>query len=147
MQLVLTQDVDKLGKRGDVVDVAAGYGRNFLLPRQLALHATPGNLKQVEHAKVRWVKKEAKDKADAETLARELTRLAVTVARKVGENDHLYGSVTSQDIAEALAAKGFELDKRKLELAEPIKALGDYDVPVRLHREVLAQVKVHVVKE
>lgn len=147
MRLVLTQDVDKVGKRGDVVNVARGFGRNFLLPRGFAQDATPGNIKQVELAGKRHAKQDAKDKANAEQIARELVKVSVTVARKVGENEHLYGSVTSGDIAESLAAQGFEVDKRKIELPEPIKSLGTFGIPVRLYRDVLAHVNVSVVKE
>ena len=147
MRLVLTQDVDKLGKRGEVVTVARGFGRNYLLPRGMARDATPGNVKQVELEQKRHTKQEAKDKASAEQVARELVKVSLTLARKVGEHDHLYGSVTSQDVADALAAHGFELDKRKIELGEPIKALGSFGIPIRLHRDVLAHVNVSVVKE
>lgn len=147
MRLVLTQDVDNLGKRGDIVDVARGYGRNYLLPRRLACDATPGNVKQVEIEKVRWAKKEAQHKVAAEQIARDLARLQISIARKAGENDQLFGSVTSQDVAESLVREGFEFDKRKIELDEPLKQLGVFDVPIRLHREVLAHVKVFVVKE
>lgn len=147
MRLVLTQDVDKLGRRGDVVNVAAGFGRNFLLPKKLALDASAGNVKQVEIDRARYAKKEAKDKAASEIVARDLTAVSLSIARKVGENDHLYGSVTAQDIGEALSREGFEVDKRKIEIGEPIKELGVFDVPVRLHREVLAHIKVWVVKE
>ncbi|MFN7975042.1 MAG: 50S ribosomal protein L9 [Acidobacteriota bacterium] len=147
MRLVLTQDVDKLGKRGDVVNVAAGFGRNYLLPKNLALDASPGNVKQVELERARAAKKDARDKAAAEIVARDLTRLSISIPRKVGENDHLYGSVTAMDIAESLGKEGYEVDKRKVELGEPIKELGVFDVPVRLHRDVLAHIKVWVVKE
>lgn len=147
MRLVLTQDVDKLGKRGEVVTVARGFGRNYLLPRGLARDASPGNVKQVGLELKRREKQEARDKQSAEQVARELVKVSLTLARKVGEQDHLYGSVTSQDVAEALAAHGFEVDKRKIELTEPIKALGSFGIPVRLHRDVLAHVNVSVVKE
>ena len=147
MRLILTQDVDKLGHRGDVVKVAPGYGRNYLLPHGMALLATDGNLKQVELEKKRWAKQEAKEKEAAEVQAQELVKATVTVARKVGDNDHLFGSVTSADIAEGLAEHGFTVDKRKIGLDEPVKELGEFEIPIRLHREVVAQIKLNVVRE
>jgi large subunit ribosomal protein L9 len=140
MKLVLRQDVDKLGKRGEVIKVADGYGRNFLLPKQLALEATPGNLKRVELEHRGVEVKRVRERQEAEELARRLAAVSCTVARKVGENDALYGSVTNADIAAFL-------DKRKIVLEEPLKALGIYTVPVRLHPEVTAEIKVWVVKE
>jgi len=147
MKLVLRQDVDKLGKRGEVVRVAAGYGRNYLVPRQLALPATPGNLKRVELDRHRLTVKGVRERGEAESLAQRLSRVSCTVARKVGEGDALYGSVTNADIAAFLEKEGLGLDKRKILLEEPIKALGIYSVPVRLHPEVTAEIKVWVVKE
>lgn len=147
MKLVLRQDVDKLGKRGEVVKVADGYGRNFLLPKQLALEATPGNLKRVERERRGVEVKRVRERQEAEDLARRLAAVSCTVARKVGENDALYGSVTNADIAAFLEKEGFDLDKRKIVLEEPLKALGIYTVPVRLHPEVTAEIKVWVVKE
>jgi large subunit ribosomal protein L9 len=147
MKLVLRQDVDKLGKRGEVVKVADGYGRNFLLPKQLALEATPGNLKRVEREHRGVEVKRVRERQEAEDLARRLAAVSCTVARKVGENDALYGSVTNADIAAFLEKEGFGLDKRKIVLEEPLKALGIYTVPVRLHPEVTAEIKVWVVKE
>lgn len=147
MKLVLRQDIDKLGKRGEVVKVSDGYGRNFLLPKQLALPATPGNLKRVELERRGVEVKHVRERQEAEDLARRLAAVSCTVARKVGENDALYGSVTNADIAAFLEKEGFGLDKRKIVLEEPIKALGIYAVPVRLHPEVTAEIKVWVVKE
>jgi large subunit ribosomal protein L9 len=147
MKVVLRQDIDKLGKRGEVVKVAPGYGRNFLLPKQLALPATPGNLKRVELERRSLDVKRVRERGEAEQLAERLSRLSCTVARKVGESDALYGSVTNADIAAFLEKEGLAIDKRKIVLEEPIKALGIYTVPVRLHPEVTAEVKVWVVKE
>lgn len=147
MKVVLRQDVDKLGKRGEVVRVADGYGRNYLIPKQLALLATPGNLHRVELERRRLRIRSARERTEAEALAERLSRLSCTVARKVGENDVLYGSVTNADIAAFLEREGLGIDKRKILLEEPIKALGIYTVPVRLHPEVAADLKVWVVKE
>lgn len=147
MEVILRQDVPKLGHRGDLVKVSDGYARNFLLPRKLAVTVSPGNLKVVEQEKAAAVRREASERGDAEKLAGLLEGVTVTVTRKAGEGDHLFGSVTSLDVAEALAAKGFQVDRRKVQLDDPIKYLGEYEVPLRLHREVNATVKVQVVKE
>lgn len=147
MQIILQEDVEKLGNRGEVVTVAEGYARNFLLPRKLALEATPGNMKRLERMRVAFAKKEATEKGDAEKLAELLATVAVTIARKAGENDQLFGSVTAADISEALGAQGYTVDKRKILLAEPIKIVGEHQVPVKLHREVQASVAVTVKKE
>jgi large subunit ribosomal protein L9 len=147
MQIILQEDVEKLGDRGEVVTVAEGYARNFLLPRKLALEATPGNMKRLEKMRAAFAKKEATEKGDAEKLAELLSRVSLTISRKAGENDQLFGSVTSADISEALAAQGFTLDKRKIQLAEPIKIVGERLVPVKLHREVQATVVVTVKRE
>ncbi|HUO36208.1 MAG TPA: 50S ribosomal protein L9 [Candidatus Acidoferrum sp.] len=147
MQIILQEDVEKLGNRGEVVSVAEGYARNFLLPRKLALEATPGNMKRLEKMRAAFAKKEATEKADSQKLAELLAAVSLTVTRKAGENDQLFGSVTSADISEALAAQGFTIDKRKIQLAEPIKIIGDHQVPVKLHREVIANVAVSVKKE
>jgi large subunit ribosomal protein L9 len=147
MKVVLRQDIDKLGKRGEVVRVAPGYGRNFLLPKRLALPATPGNLRRVELERRSLEVRRMRERAEAEKLAERLSRLSCTVARKVGESDTLYGSVTNADIAAFLEKEGVVVDKRKIALEEPIKALGIYSVPVRLHPEVTAEIKVWVVKE
>ncbi len=147
MQIVLKEDIEKLGRRGDIVKVAAGYARNYLLPLGKALAATPGNLKVIEREKRRYVAHLLKEKEENEALARKIQAVSVTLVRKVGERDVLYGSVTSADIAEALQKEGIVVDKRRIQLAEPIKSLGIYTVPVRLHPEVVAEAKVWVVKE
>jgi large subunit ribosomal protein L9 len=147
MQIILQEDVEKLGNRGELVEVAAGYARNFLLPRKLALEATPGNMKRLEKMRVAFAKKEATEKGAAETLAGALSGVSLTLSRKAGENDQLFGSVTTADISEALAAQGYTIDKRKITLADPIKLVGEYEIPVKLHREVTANVKLAVKKE
>jgi large subunit ribosomal protein L9 len=147
MEVILREHVDNLGRRGEVVKVADGYARNYLLPRKLALLVTDGNKKTIEREKVKFDAKELEEQKVAEAVAARLTSVDVSVARKVGENEVLFGSVTTSDIAEALAAKGFDIDRRKLHLAEPIKKLGEYDVPLKLHRDVTATVKVKVVAE
>ena len=147
MQVILREHVDNLGRRGEIVKVADGYARNFLLPRKLAMLATEGNKKQIERERGKFVVKEAEEQKVAEALAERLGALDISIAKKVGETEALYGSVTTADIAEALKAKGFDLDRRKLHLAEPIKKLGDFDVSVKLHPDVTAHVKVHVVAQ
>jgi large subunit ribosomal protein L9 len=147
MDVILREHVEHLGNRGEVVKVADGYARNYLLPRKLALLVTDGNKQQIEREKVKFDVKEAEEKKIAEAMAERIAAVEIAIARKVGETQALYGSVTSADIAEALAAKGFDVDRRKLQLAEPIKHLGDVDVPVKLHRDVVAHVKVKVVAE
>ncbi|MEE9231714.1 MAG: 50S ribosomal protein L9 [Acidobacteriota bacterium] len=147
MKVVLRKDIDKLGKRGDVVNVANGYARNHLMPKRLALRATDGNLKRVKLERHRLGVRLVREKSDAEELAKRLAGVSCTVARKVGEKDVLFGSVTNADIAGFLEKEGFGVDKRKIVLEEPIKALGIYNVSVRLHPEVTAEVKVWVVKE
>ena len=147
MQIILQEDVEKLGTRGQVLDVAAGYARNFLLPRKLALEATAGNMKRLEKMRSTFAKKEASEKADAQKLADSLSGVAIELVRKSGENDHLFGSVTSADIAEALEAKGHKVDKKQVILAESIKIIGEYEIPIKLHREVSASVKLSVKKE
>jgi large subunit ribosomal protein L9 len=147
MQIILQEDVEKLGTRGQVVEVAEGYARNFLLPRKMALEASAGNMKRLEKMRAVFAKKEATEKGDAQKLAELLTGVSLEVARKAGENDQLFGSVTSADISDALAAKGFTIDKRKITLAEPLKVIGEYEVPLKLHREVSATVKLAVKKE
>jgi large subunit ribosomal protein L9 len=139
--------VDNLGRRGEIVKVADGYARNYLLPRKLALLATEGNKKQVEREKVKYEAKEAEERSVADAIAARMGAIEIAIARRVGETEALYGSVTSADIATALAARGFEVDRRKLQLPEPIKKLGEYDVPVKLHRDVTTHVKVRVVAE
>ena len=147
MEVILREHVDNLGKRGEVVKVADGYARNYLLPRKLALLATEGNKKQIERERVKFEAREAEDTKVAEALAARMNNVEIVIARKVGETEALYGSVTSADIAEALAAKGFEIERRKLQLPEPLKKIGEVDVPVKLHRDVTASVKVRVVAE
>lgn len=147
MEIILKEDVENLGHRGDVVKVAQGYGRNFLLPRNLAIEATPGNKAVIEQMKTSSVRRSAKEKADAELLLQQLDQVELSFTRKTGDNDHLFGSVTGSDIAQALEAKGFPIDRRKVQLEEPLKSLGEFLVPVRLHREVTAHVKVTVAKE
>ncbi len=147
MEVILREHVDNLWRRGEVVKVADGFARNYLLPRKLALPATDGNRRQIERERDKFEAKEADEKRAADQIAQRLAAIEVVIARKVGETEALYGSVTTVDIAEALAAKGVEIERRKLQLAEPIKQLGDFDVPVKLHREVTAHVKVKVVAE
>ena len=146
-EVILRQYVEHLGNRGEVVKVADGYARNFLLPRKLALVATPGNLKQVERERVKLDVKELEEKTAAEAVAARMSGVEVVISRKVGETEALYGSVTSADIAESLLKRGFDIDKRKIGLREPIKKLGELAVPIRLHREVVVQVPVRVVAE
>jgi large subunit ribosomal protein L9 len=147
MEVILREHVDHVGRRGEVVKVADGYARNYLLPRKLALLATEGNKKQIERERAKFDALEAEEQKVAEAVAGRLAGVEIAIARKVGETEALYGSVTSADIADALAAKGFDLDRRKLQLAEPIKKLGEYEVPVKLHREVTTRLKVKVVAE
>jgi len=147
MEIILREKVEKLGAKGDIVRVSDGYARNFLLPKKLADLATPANIRQIEQEKAAAIRQEAREKQDAEALSQQLSNVSVTLTRRVGENEVLYGSVTSMDIAEALQAKGFNIDKRKIELDDAIKSVGRFDVPVRLHREVTVLVSVEVSKE
>ena len=147
MEVILRQHVDNLGRPGEIVKVADGYARNFLLPRKLALPATAGNRQHVARERKILETREAEEKSQAESLAARLASVSITITRRVGETEQLYGSVTASDIAEFLKAKGFEIDRRRLILPEPIKAIGDHDVPLKLHREVTVPLKVHVVKE
>jgi large subunit ribosomal protein L9 len=147
MELLLKEDVDNLGARGDLVKVKPGYGRNYLLPRGLAIQATPGNKKQIELQRKTILKKEAAELGTATQQADLLKGVTLEFARKVGEHGILYGSVTSMDIAEALAAKGYEIDRRRVLLKEPIKEPGEFEAPIKLHREVTANVKVVVKSE
>jgi len=147
MEVILKEHVDNLGRRGEIVKVADGYARNYLLPRKLALLATEGNKKQIEREKVKFDLKEAEEKGVADAIAQRMANVDIEIARKVGETEVLYGSVTTADIAEALGARGFEIDRRKLQLQEPIKKLGEYDIPVKLHRDVVTHIKVRVVAE
>jgi large subunit ribosomal protein L9 len=147
MKLILREDVENLGRGGDVVDVKPGYGRNFLLPRGLAVTANPKNLRDIEHQKSVASAKAAKVKASATAIAKRLSETPVTLKRKVGEQEKLFGSVTALDIAEALAARGLQLDRRSIELAEPIKTLGEFEVSVKLHHDVVGKAKVKVEAE
>jgi large subunit ribosomal protein L9 len=147
VKLILREDVENLGKGGDLVEVKPGYGRNFLLPRGLAVPANPKNVRELEHQKKVAEAKAAKLKASADAVARRLAETPVTLKRKVGEQDKLYGSVTALDIVEALGARGLQLDRRIIDLPEPIKTIGDHEVPVKLHREVVGKVKVKVEAE
>ncbi|HVT97947.1 MAG TPA: 50S ribosomal protein L9 [Acidobacteriaceae bacterium] len=144
MEVILREDVSNLGHRGDVVKVADGYGRNFLLPKNLAMEATAANKAVIEQMKSAAVRRSAKEKAEAEQLVTQLNNVALVFTRKVGEGDHLFGSVTSSDIAQELAGKGFNIDRRKVQLDEPLKSTGEFHVPVKLHREVTAHIAVTV---
>jgi large subunit ribosomal protein L9 len=147
MKLILREDVENLGKGGELVDVKPGYGRNFLLPRGLAVAANPKNVRELEHQKNIAEAKAAKLKASAEAVAKRLADTPVVLKRKVGEQDKLYGSVTALDIVEALGARGLQLDRRTIDLPEPIKSVGDFEVPVKLHRDVVGKAKVKVEPE
>jgi len=147
MEVILREHVDNLGRRGDVVRVAEGYARNFLLPRKLALPVNENNKRQIEREKKLAEARDMEEKSAAEAIAGRLAQLEIEIPRRVGENDTLYGSVTSQDIAQALKDKGFEIDKRKVALADPLKALGETMVPVKIHSDVTAQIKVKVVPQ
>ena len=144
MEVILKEDVNKLGHRGDVIKVADGYGRNYLLPGKLAIEATLANKAVIEQMKNSAVRKSAKEKVSAEALATQLSQAELSFERKVGDNDHLFGSVTSGDIAQQLEEKGFTIDRRKIALEEPLKTIGEFHVPVKLHRDVTAHVKVTV---
>ena len=147
MEVILKQDVPKLGSRGDVVKVAEGFGRNYLLPRKLAIEASAGNKKVIEQMKAAALRRSAKEKSQAEELSKQFDGLAVTFQRRSGEHDQLFGSVTSGDIADALAKKGFDVDRRKVQLHEPLKTLGEFTVPLRLHKDVTSHLKVMIEKE
>lgn len=147
MEVILREDVQKLGHRGDVVKVADGYGRNYLLPRKLAMEATASNKAVIEQMKQAAVRRSAIERADSEALGKQLETVKLTFQRKAGEKDHLFGSVTSSDIADALEQKGFNIERRKIQLSEPLKSLGEFEVPVRLHRDVTSTIKVTVEKE
>jgi large subunit ribosomal protein L9 len=147
MEVILREDIERLGNRGQVVKVAAGYARNFLLPKRLAVAATESNKKIVEQERHAHLRREAKQKVEAEDLAKLLGPTTVTISQKAGENDQLFGSVTSKDVAEALEKKGFSIDRRKIQLEEPIKTLGEHKINVRLHRDVNIEITVQVTKE
>ena len=147
MEVILREDVPQLGQRGDLVKVKPGYARNYLIPRKLAMPASAGARKQVADMKAANARKDAREKSGAESLAAQLGELTLTLTAKAGEQDQLFGSVTTMDIAAALEAKGFNIDRRTIELEEPIKTIGEYSVPVRLHHDVIAAVKVAVTRE
>jgi large subunit ribosomal protein L9 len=147
MEVILREDVDKLGSRGQVVKVASGYARNFLLPKRLAVTATASNKKIIEQERQAHLRKEAKLEVEAQDLARLINSVTVTIRQKSGDNDQLFGSVTAKDVADALAAQNFVIDRRKVVLDEPIKQLGEFKVTLRLHKEVTAEVTVVVAKE
>lgn len=146
-KVLLREDVDDLGARGEIVRVRAGYARNYLLPRNLAVEATAGNVKGIESERAALLKKEAKERATAEGQAQQMSSLDLEFKRKAGEQGALYGSVTSMDIAETLQERGYEIDRHRIHLREPLKRLGEYTVPVRLHREVTIDLKINVVAE
>jgi large subunit ribosomal protein L9 len=147
MEVILKEDVPKLGNRGEVVKVAEGYGRNFLLPKKLAIEATMANKAVIEQMKAAAVRRSANEKSEAEALAKQFDGLEVKFQRKSGENDQLFGSVTSGDIAEALEKKSFHIDRRKIQLHEPLKIVGEFTIPVKLHKDVTTHLKVVVEKE
>jgi large subunit ribosomal protein L9 len=147
MRVILTTDLPPVGKAGQAIDVANGYGRNYLIPRGLAILATPGNERSLAQQQKARLAREAKTKAEAQALAAQLQQLSLSIAKKTGEGDRLYGSVTSMDIANLLKGKGFALDRRKIVLDTPLKTLGTHKIPIRLHPEVVAEVEVAVTKE
>lgn len=147
MEVILREDIDKVGSRGEIVKVAPGYARNFLLPRRLAVPASESNKKIVEQERQAHLRRETKVQADAQDLAKMMAAVEVTISQKAGENEQLFGSVTAADVAAALEKQGFTIDRRKVQLDEPIKTLGDFKVSLRLHREVSVEVPVHVVRE
>ena len=146
-KVLLREDVDDLGARGEIVRVRAGYARNYLLPRNLAVEATTGNVKGIEQERAALLKKEANERATAESQSQQMGSLVLEFKRKAGEQGALYGSVTSMDIAEALHDKGYEIDRHRIHLREPLKRLGEYSVPIRLHREVTIDMQVKVASE
>ena len=147
MEVILREHVDNLGRRGDVVKVAPGYARNFLLPRKLALPVNAGNKRLIERERKLVEVRELEERQQAEAVASRLAEIELILVRRVGDTEQLYGSVTTADLADALAAKGLEIDRKRIHLDEPLKALGDFTVPVKLHRDVTAQLKVHVTKQ
>ncbi len=147
MKVVLREHVEHLGQRGEIVSVAAGFARNYLIPKRLAVEATPGNLKVVAQERRMWAVREASEVSGAEALAARLAEVEIEVVRKAGDSGTLYGSVTNSDVAAALAARGIEIDRRRILLTDPLKAIGNYEVPIRLHRSVQGRVKLRVVAE
>src|SRR6478672_6676185 len=146
-QVLLREDVDDLGARGEIVRVRSGYARNYLLPRNLAVEATAGNVKGIESERAALLRKEAKERATAEAQSQQMGSLVLEFKRKAGEQGALYGSVTSMDVAEALRERGYEIDRHRIHMREPLKRVGEYTVPVRLHREVTIDLKVRVAPE
>jgi large subunit ribosomal protein L9 len=147
MEVILREDIDKVGNRGQVVKVAPGFARNFLLPRKLAVAATEANKKIVEQERQAHLRREAKAQTDAQDLAKLMASVEITIAQKAGENDQLFGSVTAADIAAALEKQGYTIERKKIHLEEAIKTLGDFKAAVRLHREVSIEIPVHVIRE
>lgn len=147
MEVILIENIDKLGSRGQLVKVADGYGRNYLLPKKMAVAATPQNKRWVEQQRVRFLKLEAKEKGEAEELSQLLEGVSMTFVRKSGDQETLFGSVTAMDVSEGLATQGYQIDRRKIQLTNPLKIVGEYDVAIRLHRSVTATVKVKVEAE
>ena len=147
MEVILREDIENLGTRGQVVKVAPGYARNFLLPKRMAVAATESNKKIVEQERQGYLRKEAKVQGEAQELAKIMTGTTVRIAQKAGENDQLFGSVTSKDIADALTAQNYNIDRRRIQLDEPIRVLGEFKVPVRLHKDVTVEITVVVAKE
>ena len=147
MEVILKEDVAKLGSRGEVVKVAEGYGRNYLLPRKLAIEASKGNKSVIEQMKAASLRRSAKEKTQAEELAKQFEGVALSFERRSGEADQLFGSVTSGDIADALEKKSFSVDRRKIQLHEPLKTLGEFTIPIKLHKDVTTHVKVVIEKE
>ncbi len=147
MEVILREDIEKLGNRGDIVKVAPGFARNFLLPKRLAVAATESNKKIVEQERQAHLRKDAKLKSEAEDLGKLLANVSITITQKAGEEGHLFGSVTSKDIAEALERQNFHVDRKKVVLADPIKQVGEYKIPVKLHKDVAVEIPVNVVAE
>ena len=147
MEIILREDIEKLGHRGDVVKVAPGYARNFLIPKRLAVAATESNKKIVAQERDAWLRKEAKVKGESEDLAKMLSAVTLTITQRAGEEEHLFGSVTSKDVADALEKQNYNIDRRKIQLEENIRQTGEYKIPIRLHRDVTAEVAVNVVAE
>ena len=147
MEVILKEDVPKLGNRGDVVKVAEGYGRNYLLPKKLAIKASAANKAVIEQMKASALRRSAKERGDAEALAKQFEGVSLHFTRRAGENDQLFGSVTTSDVAHELEARGFNVDRRKIEVEHPMKSIGEFTIHIRLHREVSVPVKVTVTKE
>lgn len=147
MKIILREHVDHLGQRGEIVNVAPGYARNYLLPKGLAYQATPGNIKQLEHQRRLWDSRDMKEQEEADALAKRLEQLELTVVHKAGDSGTLYGSVTSSEVGALLAERGIDVDRRKLEIGDPIKSLGEYEIRVKLHPKVTGRVRLNVLAE